>query len=74
MKYFGRKLAAQNGAKTTPNKRGNYITTQTYDSLEIQCHAAIQHQLALYLHSSQDGHNYAVPKNASTIATERFIG
>ena len=74
LKCTGRKLSAQNGAKTTPSKRGNFITSQTYDSLEIQCHAAIQHQLALYLHSPQDGHNYAVPKNASTIATERFIG
>ena len=67
-------LTAQRGAAGNPAKRGNFITAQTYDSLEIQCHAAIDHQLALFLHANNYGEKYASPKNASTVATEKFIG
>jgi hypothetical protein len=66
-------LVAKKGATSDPEKRGCFITSQTYESLEVQCHAAIDHQLALYLHSI-DGYKHISPRNASTIATEKFIG
>ena len=68
------RLTAQKGASSNPAKRGNFLTAQTYESLEIQSHAAIDHQLALFLHGGNNAANYASPKNASTVATERFIG
>ena len=68
------RLTSQRGAKSDRTRRGNFITTQTYETLELQCHAAILHQMALFLYARENGHQFASPKNASTVATERFIG
>ena len=38
-------LSTQKGAAANPGKRGNFITAQTYDSLEFQCHTATDCQV-----------------------------
>ena len=67
-------LYAKAGAAKNSKLRGHFITRQTYDSLEIQGHAAILHQLALFQHSVRREPAQATPRRASTITTERFIG
>lgn len=66
-------VKAKSGAKTDPKRRGWFLTDMTYNSLEIQCHAVIDYQLALFLHAPTKGQCFASPYNASTICTERFI-
>ena len=74
MQLTGGRLMSKKGAASDPASGGNFITSQTFDSLEIQCHAAIDHQLAPFLHGEEKSCKYSSPKNASTVATERFIG
>ena len=54
--------------------RSNFITQETYVSLEIQSHAAIDHQLVLFLHQSDLNDMLFSLQSASTVSTERFIG
>ena len=63
-------------AKSSNKKKikSNFVTNETYVSLEIQSHAAIDHQLALYLHRNELQSMLFSLQNASTVSTERFIG
>ena len=70
----GLPLDSKPGAASEKSKRGCFISKQTYDSLELQAHAIIIHQLAMFLHCYNRGKSYACTGNASTLATERFIG
>ena len=66
-------LQSGKGAAKDSKKQGCFITSETYTSLEIQVHATIDHQLAMFLHGTQSP-NYSSPCKASTIYTEKFIG
>jgi hypothetical protein len=67
-------LCAKPAAAKNPKLRGHFITKQTYDSSEIQAHATIFHQLALFLHSNNLRAGNTSPRRASTLSTERVIG
>ena len=54
----GLPLDAKPGAAKEPSKRGCFISAQTYSSIEIQAHATIHHQLAMFLHCNTQGIDY----------------
>ena len=60
-------------SKHDPTKRGMFISQQAYESLELQCAAAIIYQLTLYIHAPDKGSEFPSPCNISTISLERFI-
>ena len=68
------RVTALPNASSNPSKRGNFITRNTYETLELLVDSGIQYQLILFLDQSSGGEKWASPVNAGTLSTEQIIG